>query len=70
MDEGKASLRRLQWQKASQLDSTMLVWLGKQTLGQRDKQEIEHSGEINNPLAGLTTDELRQLINATSPETD
>lgn len=28
----------------------------------RDKQSIEHSGEINNPFAGLTTDELRKLV--------
>lgn len=30
----------------------------------RDKQNIEHSGsmEINNPLKGLTTEELRKLI--------
>ncbi|WP_101908866.1 hypothetical protein [Marasmitruncus massiliensis] len=26
------------------------------------KQEIEHSGSINNPLDGLTTNELRQLL--------
>ena len=29
----------------------------------RDKQEIEHSGNVNNPFEGLTTDELRELIN-------
>lgn len=30
----------------------------------RDKQEIGHSGnvEVNNPLQGMTTDELRKLI--------
>lgn len=28
----------------------------------RDKQQIEHSGEINNPFKELSTDELRQLI--------
>ena len=29
----------------------------------RDKQQIEHSGtlEVENPLAGLTTEELRKL---------
>lgn len=27
----------------------------------RDKQNIEHSGEINNPFAGLTTEELKKL---------
>lgn len=30
----------------------------------RDKQDIQHSGrmDVNNPLQGLTTDELRKLI--------
>lgn len=28
----------------------------------RDKQEIEHSGEVNNPFKNLSTEELRQLI--------
>lgn len=38
--EGKASLRRMQWKKAQAGNSTMLVWLGKQYLGQTDKQEL------------------------------
>lgn len=28
----------------------------------RDKQQIEHSGEVNNPFRDLTTDELKKLI--------
>jgi hypothetical protein len=46
-DEGKASLRRAQWKAAQDGNPTMLVWLGKQNLGQRDKQEIEHKGGLN-----------------------
>ena len=46
-DEGKASLRRAQWKAAQEGNPTMLVWLGKQMLGQRDKQEIEHKGGLN-----------------------
>jgi hypothetical protein len=34
---GRVTLRRLQWQAASTGNTTMLVWLGKQLLGQRDK---------------------------------
>ena len=35
--EGKASLRRAQWQSATEkLNPTMLIWLGKNMLGQRD----------------------------------
>ena len=29
----------------------------------RDKQEIKHSGEINNPFSEMSTEELRKLIN-------
>ena len=35
---GKASLRRNQW-KLSETNPTMAIWLGKQHLGQTDKQE-------------------------------
>lgn len=28
----------------------------------RDKKDVEMSGEVNNPLAGLTTEELKKLI--------
>lgn len=38
-DKGKASLRRLQWRAAEEGNPTMLVWLGKQMLKQRDKPE-------------------------------
>lgn len=36
---GKVSLRRKQFEIAMSGDRTMLVWLGKQMLGQSDKQE-------------------------------
>lgn len=44
--EGKASIRRLQYKSANGGNVTMQIWLGKQYLGQRDKQEIEHSGNF------------------------
>ena len=41
---GKTSLRRAQFQKAVESgNATMLIWLGKQMLGQSDKQEIENT---------------------------
>ena len=45
---GKMSLRRVQWARAQAGSDTMLIWLGKQILGQRDK--FEHSGDPDNPL--------------------
>lgn len=40
MDKGRMSLRRHQWRALEEGNSTMLVWLGKQYLGQRDKNEL------------------------------
>jgi hypothetical protein len=38
---GKVALRRTQWRLAVEKeDKTMLIWLGKQHLGQSDKQEL------------------------------
>ena len=39
-DEGKIRLRKMQWRSAEKGSVPMLIWLGKQVLGQSDKQEI------------------------------
>ena len=44
---GRKSLRRAQFDKALQGDSKMLVWLGKQYLGQEDQP---NNGEDTSPL--------------------
>lgn len=41
-DNGKASLRRMQLKAAEAGNVTMLIWLGKQLLGQKDR--FEHAG--------------------------
>jgi hypothetical protein len=46
-DEGRQSLRRAQWSAAMDGNPTMLVWLGKQMLGQRDKQDIAQTSRID-----------------------
>ena len=53
--EGKASLRRNQWKAAEAGNPTMLIWLGKQMLGQADKIENDHksSDGTMSPKAGL-----------------
>ena len=38
--QGRISLRRAQWKAALAGDRTMLVWLGKNELGQTDKHEL------------------------------
>ena len=44
--EGKELLRGKQFSVAMEGDKTMLVWLGKQYLQQRDKSEIDHTVKI------------------------
>ncbi len=45
---GRATLRRMQWDGAKAGNPTMLIWLGKQLLGQRDRHELtgEDGGAI------------------------
>lgn len=45
---GRVSLRRKQVEEAMKGNATMLVWLGKQILGQTDKQEL--SGPNGGPM--------------------
>jgi hypothetical protein len=41
-ERGKSSLKRAQWNKAvNDGNPTMLIWLGKQHLGQSDKTQVD-----------------------------
>ena len=44
--KGKAALRRMQWQLAEKGNCSMLIWLGKNYLGQSDKLEQNVTNEI------------------------
>jgi hypothetical protein len=46
LETAKASLRRKQFALAEK-NPAMAIFLGKNYLGQVDKQDIEHSGDIN-----------------------
>ena len=46
--KGNRSLRAKQYQVALSGNTTMLVWLGKNRLGQTDKQEFNHQEVDNN----------------------
>lgn len=50
-EEGKMSIRRMQFKAASGGNVTMLIWLGKQYLGQTDKMNT----------SGLTEGETERL---------
>ena len=45
-EKGKIRLRQLQWSAASSGNVSMLIWLGKQILGQTDKTEVEWEHNI------------------------
>lgn len=46
--QAKSSLRKWQFQNAKNGNASLQIWLGKQYLGQTDKQEIEEKG--NSPI--------------------
>lgn len=47
---GKSSLRREQWKAAQKGNIHMLIWLGKQWLGQRDRQPDEAPNTVINVM--------------------
>lgn len=42
-EKGRASLRRMQWALAEKGNCAMLIWLGKQYLGQKDKVDFSEA---------------------------
>jgi hypothetical protein len=48
-EQGRASLRRTQLRLAEK-NAAMAIFLGKNLLGQSDKQELEHSGPQGAPI--------------------
>ena len=62
--EGKQRLRQLQWRAAEKGNVSMLIWLGKQILHQRDQLDIEPPRKEPEPkvnLKNLTSEELREM---------
>ena len=52
-EQGKMSLRRWQYRAAEKGNSAILIWLGKQYLGQTDKIETKNDIEDLRPLVEL-----------------
>lgn len=68
---GKQSLRRKQYEVAMKGNSSMLIWLGKQWLGQTDKVEQTTSFEDLTPLADmlkLTPEEIKGIEGANASD--
>ena len=66
-NEGKISLRRIQWQQA-QTNPTMSIWLGKNELGQSDKLSTETNINVNvlRSLMDMSDDEELDYIETSS----
>jgi len=45
-EQGKLRLRQLQWKAATKGNIKMLIWLGKQYLGQTENMKIQPDGEL------------------------
>ncbi len=61
--QGKIPIRRKQMQLALGGNVTMLIWLGKQYLEQKDTQVIEHSGAVD-PVQEMTYEQRQAYIDA------
>lgn len=55
---GKITLRRKQWQAAEKGNVSMLIWLGKNILGQKDKSDEEIEAMANQAGAVVPTAEM------------
>lgn len=59
---GFISLRRAQFQKAiDEKNTAMLIFLGKNWLGQRDRQDVKLSGSESNPIQINSSYDLSSL---------
>lgn len=58
-NDGKASIRRMQYKAAMSGNPTMLIWLGKIQLGQKETVRQEHTGKDGGPIevANLTPEQ-------------
>ncbi len=63
-DKGKSSLRRYQWEGAQKGNPAMLIWLGKQLLGQKDVSRVELQ-EIPDELFRIEAERRLKLVGDT-----
>ena len=61
-EKGKTSLRRMQWKAATRGNTAMLIWLGKQFLGQAEKHELSGGLAIERSPVEMTDEQLVEII--------
>lgn len=59
---GRVSLRRAQFNKAIDGNVPMLIWLGKQVLGQKEKIENEDTINLSENITTLTKTVLENIV--------
>jgi hypothetical protein len=59
---GRATIRRMQWEKAQAGDTSMLIWLGKILCGQRDTSVVAVTGANGGPVQSQSV-----TVSATDP---
>tara|TARA_R100000734_G_scaffold19153_1_gene18691 strand:+ start:16997 stop:17395 length:399 start_codon:yes stop_codon:yes gene_type:complete len=60
--EGRMRLRNMQFKSAQNGSAAMLIWLGKQILGQKDQQEIVAVDEEEKRLSDEEVDQMLEKI--------
>jgi len=60
-ESGRCSLRRLQWASAQKGNTGMLIWLGKQLLGQKDQNQLTVADE-RAELSKLSDEEIAERL--------
>ena len=67
--EGRLRLRRWQMRAASRGNASMLIFLGKNLLGQKDQVDAVHSGSVTQEFTVKSPHEYRLPSSSTIPET-
>ena len=79
-EEMKLSLRQMQWKNAQQGNTALLIFLGKNFLGQTDKSQVDHTNNLElvlkevgfqgNPMDDQTDSQQREIVEAGGIPTD
>ena len=73
-EEMKLSLRQMQWKNAQQGNTALLIFLGKNFLGQTDKSQVDHTNNLElvlkevgfqgNPMDDQADSSQREIVEA------